>query len=89
MNYRIKEQYGFFFIEKEVEYSIETRSLLSNLFPIIFKPKVSTCKRWSEITQGGYVSGLLLPSMKFKTKEAAQKAISNLKPKYHDAINAE
>ena len=86
MNYRIKEQYGYFFIEKEVETKIETTNLLSDILPKIFKPKITIKKAWFEISQRGYISGLMNPSMKFKTKEDAQKAIKNLSPKYHDIV---
>lgn len=89
MNYRIKEQYGFFFIEKEVETAIEKTTLLGDIFPKIFKPKITIKKAWFEITERGYISGLMMPSMKFKTKEAAQKALENLTPKYHDVAQAE
>ena len=84
MEYRIKEQFGSFFIEKEVETTIEKTSLLGDILPKIFKPKITIKKAWFEIGNRGYISGLMNPSMKFKTKEDAQKAIKNLSPKYYE-----
>jgi len=89
MNYRIKEQYGFFVIEKEVETTIERKNLFTNLFPSIFKPKKTTRKAWFEISERGYISGFMNPSVKFETKQEAQKAIENLHPKYHDVVQVE
>jgi hypothetical protein len=89
MNYRIKEQYGFFFIEKEVETTIEHLNFWTDFFPLIFKPKKTTRKAWFEISERGYISGLMNPSVKFETKQEAQKAIENLHPKYHDVAQAE
>ena len=84
MNYRIKEQYGFFFIEKEVETTIETTNLLSDILPQFFKPKTTVKKAWFEISSRGYISGIFNPSIKFKTFELAKKYIDNLSPKYHE-----
>lgn len=89
MNYRIKEQYGCFFIEKEVTTSTEIESFKSRVFPFLFKPKKISNKAWFEIAPRGYISGLMMPSMKFKTKKDAQKAIENLSPKYHDVAQAD
>jgi hypothetical protein len=86
MNYRIKEQFGIFFVEKEFEKQIETKSVLSSMFPKIFKPKITIEKGWSEISETGTYSHLMNPSMKFETKERALKAIENLTPRYHDVV---
>ena len=88
MNYRIKEQYGVFFIEKEIETTIKETSLLGDIFPKIFKPKIITRKAWFEISNRGYIAGLKNPPIKFKTKEDAQKAIKNLSPKYHNVARS-
>ena len=84
MNYRIKQQFGFFFIEKEVETKIEKTNFLSNMFPKIFKPKITIKKAWVEISSRGYISGIFNPSIKFKTFKSAKKYIDNLEPKFYE-----
>jgi hypothetical protein len=89
MNYRIKEQYGCFFIEEEVTISTDVYDFKSRVFPFLFKPKKTNRKVWYEITQRGYISNVIMPSAKFKTKEEAKKAIENLSPKYHEVSQEE
>ena len=86
MNYRIKEQYGFFYIEKEITLSVDIESFKSIYFPFLFKPKKTTRKEWVEIGNRGFRSGLTNPQLKFDSKKSAKKAIINLLPKYHRVV---
>jgi hypothetical protein len=84
MNHRIKEQFGNFFIEKEVETKIKKTNLLSKLLPFIFKPKIKIEKAWFEIGYRGAVSNFISPSLRFNNFKEANKAIYNLSPKFHN-----
>jgi len=83
--YRVKEQFGNFYIEKEVnrityEYRYKYFPFLGDLFT-----KEKIVKEWKVISKtGNIVYGGFNEAIVFKTKEDAVDYIPKLEPKYHE-----
>ncbi len=86
MKYRIKEQYGYFVIEKEIESEEKEHTFLSFIFyPLFFEPKRIKVKKWISLVDEK--STMLFPfrePLKFSTLECAMVYIKSLEPKYHE-----
>lgn len=83
MEYRIKEQFGVFLIEKKLESEREDHTFLTKWLPFLFKPKKIKTTLWLEISNNGQFSGIFFKSIRLKTIKEAEQTILNLTPKYH------
>ncbi len=91
MNYRIKEQYGYFVIQKQIESEEIEHTFLSYVFPRFFKPKRIKTYKWFSISDD---SGLICfkvytNPLKFSSLESAMNYITALEPKYHEVTKVD
>lgn len=84
MKYRIVQQYGYFYIEKEVEIRSEKHNFWTLTFPGFFKPKITLKKSWWRVTVKGNRSCFLMKEAEFKSLKEAKECIRNFEPKYHN-----
>ena len=84
MNYRIKQQYGYFVIEREFEVEIIKPSVLTYYFSFWFKRIITIEKVWLKTTVEGFRASFYNPAVKFKTIESAKECIENFKPVIHE-----
>lgn len=82
--YRIKEQFGGFFIEKLIEFKKEKHNFFTRNFPFLFKAKKEKSSEWFEVSERGFVSGFINPAKKYSTLDEAKKGIENFKCKIHN-----
>ena len=83
--YRIKEQFGFFVIEKEIEVINYKFNFWSRLG--IVKPKKIKNKIFVSLDNKYRVSSFMLPTKKYKTFDKALKALSEFDAIIHDVSN--
>lgn len=83
--YRIREQYGKFFVEKRVEEkTLLTKGINKILFDFfgIGKLEYETKIEW--LTENDWSKGIIALPFTFNNKSSAEKYIEQLKPIYHE-----
>lgn len=78
MSFRVKQQFGYFTLEQQVEVEEKSFSFKSAFLPFIFKPKIRMVKKWMSIREG-----LSLVPKQFESIENAKNYLKELKPIYH------
>jgi len=82
--FRIREQFGKFYIEKEIRTEIKIETSWSKVLPMFFKPKISVDVSWWSVSTNGSVSSFMNQKAQFNSIEKAKKCIKEFELKYHN-----